>query len=166
VSILFSILLAAAASNAPVIQCVDTPEYDCKTGIFSGPSAQELFPQDAAQLQEIYQSYWDCHWQRVSQHDDFGSANGAVAAAILQQATAVCQTEKQKGDQQLDSLLAKQIRYGDSLNRERLRERSRFQGTVVFEYFAAGKSGQRIGYATMLEAVTKYITESNNAPNK
>lgn len=162
---LFSLLLVAATNDAPVVQCVDTPEYDCKTGVYSGPPKQELFQQDVDKLQEMYQSYWACHWQRVSQHDDFGSADGAVAAAILQDATVACQTEKQKGDEQLDSLLAKQVRYGDFQNREQLREWSRSQGTVIFEYFAAGKSGQRTEYATMLEAVTKYITEGNNAPN-
>ncbi len=162
-SILVSLLLVAATSQAVEVPCPSG--YDCKTGVYSGPPQQELFPQDVEKLPEIYQTFWACHWRHLRQHQDFGSAIGVAAIAAFQQATSACQSDKQNGDDQLDLLLEKQPRYGDFKNRTQLRELARQQGGVIFEYLAAGQSGQRAEFGTMLESLTKYITESNNAPN-
>ena len=164
-SLLLSLLLVSATSEAPVFQCVDTPDYDCKTGIYTGLPEQQLFPQDTDKLSEIYAPYWACHWEYVRQHKDFGSTSGAAATVVLQLATKACQVEKQNGDDKFDSLLAKQPRYGDVKDRDQLRERSRQQGTVFFEYLAAGKSGKRTEYVAMLETVAKHMAENTNAPN-
>ena len=162
-SILVSVLLVAATSQAVEKPC--PPGYDCESDVYSGPPQRELSPEDAEKLPEIYQTYWECHWRHLSKHQDFGSASGAAATAAFQQATSACQSDQQNGDDMLDLLLEKQPRYGDVKNRTQLRELARQQGGVIFEYLAAGQSGQRAEFGTMLESLTKYITESNNAPN-
>ncbi len=163
-SILVSLLLVAATSQKIEKPC--PPGYDCKTGVYIGPPRQELFPWDAEKASKIYQTYWACHWQHLSQHQDFGSADGTAIIAAFQQATAACQSDKQNGDDQIDKILEMNPEYGDVKNRTQLRELARQQGGVVFAYLAAGHSGQRTKFGTMLESLKKYLMDNKNAPNQ
>jgi hypothetical protein len=165
VSLAFSVLLLGAAAEPSVFACVDTPQYDCKTGVYSGPPEQNLFAQDQEELATIYRDYWACHWQRLSRHADFGTSLGGAATTALEQARTGCQMQRLDADGRVDALLAKQARYGDEKNRERLREENRGMGGILFAYISAASPEQRAKLMKMLEAATAHIAESNNANN-
>ncbi|MEI4508571.1 hypothetical protein WBQ88_14575 [Sphingopyxis sp. CCNWLW253] len=164
-SLVFSVLLLSATAEPSVFECVDTPQYDCKTGVYSGPPEQNLFAQDREALTTIYRDYWTCHWQHLSRHADFGTSVGSAAIAALEQSQTACKMQGLAADRGMDALLAKQARYGDEKNRERLREENRGMGGVLFAYRSAASPEQRAKLMKTLEAATAQITENNNAQN-
>ena len=164
-SLAFLVLLLSAAPEPAVIECVNAPQYDCKSGVYSGPPEQNLFAQDQEELATIYRDYWACHWQRLSRHADFGTSLGGAATTALEQARTGCQMQRLDADGRMDALLAKQDRYGDEKNRERLREEYRGMGGILFAYGSAASAEQRAKLMKTLEAATAHIAESNNAKN-
>jgi hypothetical protein len=137
--LLFLVLLLSAAPEPAVIECVNAPQYDCKSGVYSGPPEQNLFAQDQEELATIYRDYWACHWQRLSRHADFGTSLGGAATTALEQARTGCQMQRLDADGRVDALLAKQVRYGDEKNRKRLREEYRGMGGNPLRVRISGK---------------------------
>lgn len=164
-SLALSVLLLGAATEPSVFVCVDTLQYDCKTGVYSGPPEQNLFAQDREELATIYRDYWACHWQRLSSHADFGTSLGGAATTALEQSRTGCQMQRIDADGRVDALLAKQVRYGDEKNRERLREEYRGMGGILFAYGSAASAEQRAKLMNTLEVATAHIAESSNAKN-
>lgn len=159
------LLLVATAAEPPLLQCVDTPEFNCTTGVYTGPPETQLYQQHLALLPTYYAAYWNCTWQKLSQHADFGTADGPTAMAALLATKMECQSAKESADTAFDALIAQQARYGDQTNRDRLRDVARNDGTTLFLFSAAGRANQRAELTQMMEAAARHAAEDTHAPN-
>lgn len=159
------LLLAASADKAPPIKCVSTPDYDCKTGVYSGPPVNEVSALDQETAVEIYRAYWTCYWTNVRNHPDFGSTLAEKVSGSFKAASLGCTQEREAADSGMEALLAANVRYGDQPNRVQLRDRFRQTGGIMAGYLAFGQSGHRIEFLNMLTAITPKNSESDNAPN-
>ncbi len=159
------LLLAASAVEAPAIQCVSTPDYDCKTGVYSGPPETEVSALDREKALEIYNAYWTCYWTNVRNHADFGSTSAEKVSVSFQAASFGCAQKREAADSGMEALLAANVRYGDQQNRVQLRDRFRQTGGIMAGYLAFGQSGHRTEFINMLTAITPKNSESDNAPN-
>lgn len=154
-------LLASVQASPPLIECVSSPDFNCNTGVYSGPPITKLYPNDLNSGSDAYMKYWTCHWSHVQADQDFGSSSAQKAISIFQAAISRCLKEKNAADLHFDQVLKKQPRYGDDRNRLKLRESFRREGEFVVAFMMAGRSGNRNKLIAMMEAITALSRESS-----